>query len=333
LCALIGYVLAARSGTPDSLTPSELTKTFLPVNKDHIPAFTLEPPKRAAQTNQPPAVRTPSFINDIASGRVELPTIPAIVQRLIAALRDPDIDARKIGEALSHDPVLSAQVLRLANSSYFGAQRSMASIDAAVAFVGIRALNKLIVACGVSSTFKAVPGIDLRLFWRDALVAATAANKLAPRLAADPEEAYLCGLLHATGHLILCRSYPEIADAMFTGFAVARGAELAAIEMDAFGIDHPAVGALWIESLGFPQVVSGAIGKTARPLPDAHSPLDLTLHSACSLAAAVAQQSDTETALAALLPGARSKFTAPDGKPDAAFGKLYEGLQETEPVF
>jgi hypothetical protein len=91
-------------------------------------------------------------------------------------------------------------------------------------------LNRLVMACGVSSTFEAVPGIDLRIFWRDALVAATAAAKLAPRLAADPEEAYVCDLLHATGHLILCRSYPEIADAMLTGFAPVRGAELTAIE-------------------------------------------------------------------------------------------------------
>ena len=51
-----------------------------------------------------------------------------------------------------------------------------------------------------------------------------------------------------TGHLILCQTYPDIADAMFTGFAVVRGAELAAIEAGAFGIDHPAVGALWVET-------------------------------------------------------------------------------------
>src|SRR5450755_805182 len=207
----------------------------------HTPAFTLEPQKRAVEAKQAGAVRTPNFINDIAAGKVELPTIPRVVQGLIVALRDPNVDARRIGESLSQDPILSAKVLRLANSSFFGGQRSMASIDAAVALIGLQALSRLIVACGVSSSLGEIPGIDLRTFWRDALVAATAANKLAPRLQADPEEAYVCGLMHAIGHLILCQTYPDIANAMFTGFAVVRGAELAAIEAGAFGIDHSAV--------------------------------------------------------------------------------------------
>jgi HD-like signal output (HDOD) protein len=151
----------------------------------YVPAFTLEPAKRAAEANAPPTVQAPNFINDIAAGKVELPTIPAVVQRLIVALRDPDVDTRKLGEALAKDPVLSAKVLRLANSSFFGGQRSMASIDAAIALVGVQALNRLIIASGVSAAFPEIPGIDLPGFWRDALLAATAAQKLAGRLGAD----------------------------------------------------------------------------------------------------------------------------------------------------
>ena len=303
------------------------------MNKDHIPAFTLVPEKRAVEAKRAAAPAPPRFIDDVAAGRVELPTIPAVVQRLIVALRDPNVDARKIGEALSRDPVLSAKVLRVANSAYFGGQRSMASIDAAVAMIGTQALNKLIVACGVTSTFEAIQSVDLRLFWRDALVAALAANKLAPRLAADPDEAYLCGLLHTTGHLILCRSYPDIANAMFAGFAVLRGGDLAGIEQEAFGIDHPAVGALWVESLGFPQAIADAVGSTVRPLADIRGPLDLALRSACVLAACVAQNDASEVALAALPPSVRAQFTAANGEPDAAFGKLYDGLLATEPMF
>jgi len=299
----------------------------------NTPAYTLEPTKRVAEVRPAPTVQAPNFINDIAAGKVELPTIPRVVQRLIAALREPDVDARKIGEALAQDPVLSAKVLRLANSSFFGGQRSMASIDAAVALIGMQALNRLIVACGVSSSFKEVPGIDLPTFWRDALVAATAANKLAPRLGADAEEAYVCGLLHAAGHLILCQTYPDIANAMFTGFAVVRGAELAGIEAGAFGTDHAAVGALWVETIGFPQPVADTIRKAAEPLSASAGPLDLALRSACALALAIARKDTAATALAALPPSEQARFSGADGKPDAAFEKLYEALQETEPTF
>lgn len=300
----------------------------------YVPAFTLEPEKKAAPVNAPPQVRAPNFINDIAAGRVELPTIPRVVQRLLAALRDPDVDSRKVSEALSQDPVLSAKVLRLANSSFFGGQRSMASIDAAVALIGTRALDRLIVACGVSQSFASVPGIDLRTFWRDALVAATAAHKLAPRLEADPEAAYTSGLMHATGHLILCQTYPEIAELMFSGYAVVRGAELAAIESECFGIDHCSVGALWVEAIGFPQPVADAIGHAAQAPAAGDVPLALTLRGACVLAAAAASKDSPDAAWAALPERVRQRFD-PSGAtaPAAAFVKLYDELQETEPTF
>jgi HD-like signal output (HDOD) protein len=330
--ALMG-LLAGRWIVNTAGTTLEPLHRAADMNKDHIPAFTLVPEKRAAEAKPPAGPATPRFIDDVAAGRVELPTIPAVVQRLIKALRDPDVDARKIGEALSRDPVLSAKVLRVANSAFFGGQRSMASIDAAVAMIGTQALYKLVVACGVEASFEGIQSIDLRLFWRDALVAATAASKLAPRLAADPEAAYLCGLLHATGHLILCRSYPDIANAMFAGFAVVRGAELAAIELEAFGIDHPAVGTLWVESLGFPQAIAEAVGSATRPLAGVHQPLDLALRSACSLAAAVARNDSADVAWATLPPGVRAQYLAANGEADAAFNKLYEALLQTEPAF
>ncbi|MEO5881263.1 MAG: HDOD domain-containing protein [Caldimonas sp.] len=297
----------------------------------YVPAFTLEPVKKAAAVDAAPVIRAPNFINDIAAGKVELPTIPRVVQQVAAALRDPDVDARKIGAALAQDPVLSAKVLRLANSSFFGGQRPMASIDAAVALIGTQALGRLVLAGGVSSSFGAVPGIDLPTFWRDALIAATAAQRLAPRLGAEVEEAYVSGLLHTTGHLILCKTYPDIADFVFTGYAVARGAELAAIEQENFGIDHANVGALWIETIGFPQAVADTIRNAAQPLAASAGPLDLTLRSACALAAAVARKDEAGVAWAALPPAVQARYAGADGQPDAAFDKLYEVLQETQP--
>jgi len=297
----------------------------------YVPAFTLEPEKRAAAPKPAEGPRTPNFINDVAAGKVELPTIPRIVRQVAEALRDPNVDARKIGETLSQDPVLSAKVLRLANSSFFGGQRSMASIDAAVSLIGTQALGRLVLAGGVAGSFGTVPGIDLPTFWRDSLIAATAAQKLAPRVGAEVEEAYVSGLLHGTGHLILCKTYPDIADFVFTGYAVVRGAELATIEQENFGIDHPNVGALWIETIGFPQPVADTIRNAAQPLSASAGPLELTLRSACALAAAVARKDEAAAAFARLPPVVQARYGGAGGAPDAAFEKLYEALQETEP--
>ena len=303
-------------------------------SETYIPSMTLVPEKRELDPNRnADVVHRPNFINDIAAGKVDLPTIPAVVQKLLSALKDPNVDARKIGESLAKDPILSAKVLRLANSSFFGGQRSMASIDAAVALIGIQALTRLIVACGVAGSFKDIPGIDMAVFWRDSLLAATAANKIAPRLEADAEAAYVCGLLHATGHLILCQTYPEIADLVFTGYEIVRGAELASIEEDNFGIAHPEVGAMWIESCGFPQPVADTIRKAVQPAAPTDGQLDHTLRAACALALAAGRKDDGAAAHAALPPYVRSKFSGADGRPDRAFDKLYEQLQETEPTF
>jgi HD-like signal output (HDOD) protein len=201
-----------------------------------------------------------------------------------------------------------------------------------VALIGTQALQRLIVACGVSSSFTAIPGIDLPVFWRDALVAATAAQKLAARLGADAEAAYVCGLLHATGHLILCQSYPEIAHAMFGGFETVRGTELATIETDCFGIDHPNAGALWAEALGFPQAVADTLRKLLLAPAATDLPIDGAVRGACALAACAAQKQSVEAAWAALPPDVQARCTDKDGAPDAAFAKLYDALQETEPA-
>jgi hypothetical protein len=119
---------------------------------------------------------------------------------------------------------------------------------------------------------------------------------------------------------------------MFTGFAVVRGAELAEIENGCFGIDHPTAGALWVDSIGFPQSVADAIRASAQPADEAQRPLDLTLRSACALAVAVAQGDEAEAALASLQPRVRAKFSGADGTPDKTFSKLYEALQETQPA-
>ena len=295
-----------------------------------IPAFTLAPEKKAAAPRPPASPTTPNFINDVAAGKVELPVSPRVVQKLLVVLRDPDVDARKVTQVLSQDPVLAAKVLRLANSAFFGGQRSMASIDAAVALIGMQALNRLIVACGVASSFSDIPGVDMPVFWRDALVAATAANRMGARLEADAEEAYVCGLLHGTGHLILCHTSPEIANAMFKGFDVLRGADRAQVESESFGIDHPTVGGLWAETIGFPQAVADTLRRSAQPPAEGDKGLDLALRAGCALASAVARKDEAAAAFAALPARVQAKFGGT--QPDNAFDKLYDALQETQPA-
>lgn len=273
------------------------------------------------------------FMEDVTSGRIEMPVIPRVVMKLIDALRQPDVNLHAIADDLAQDPMLSAKVLRLANSSYFGGRGSLSSIDSAVSTVGTQALTTIVLTCGVSSAFVAVPGVNLRQFWTDALVCATAAARLSKIFKADPDSAYLCGLVHATGHLMLCQAFPDQARSHFADAPLLDRLEMAERERTAFGITHPVVGGLWADRLGFP----AEVGTTVRLAVDAgvagDAPLVLVLRSACELASAIARGDDAETALPHLPETVQSYYRSPnDAAPNAEFVKLYETLQHIEPA-
>jgi hypothetical protein len=114
---------------------------------------------------------------------------------------------------------------------------------------------------------------------------------------------------------------------MFAGFAMMRGAELAAVEKDAFGTDHPTAGALWLDSLDLPHAIVDVVRTQLAPA-DPSTPLALALRSGRLLASAVARKDDADAALATLGGELRSRLTAEDGRPDAGFTRFYDALGE-----
>ncbi|MGI4846951.1 MAG: HDOD domain-containing protein [Janthinobacterium lividum] len=286
---------------------------------------TIAPPNASAAEVQ--------FMEDVTSGRIEMPVIPRVVMKLIAALREPDVNLHEIVDDLSQDPMLSAKVLRLANSSYFGGRGSLSSIDSAVSTIGTQALTTIVLTCGLSSAFVAVPGVDLKQFWTDALVCATAANRLAKQFNADPDSAYLCGLVHATGHLMLCQAYPEQARSNFADAPLLDRVEMAERERAAFGISHPMVGGVWADRLGFPAEVGQAVRLAVDKETDADPALVLVLRSACELASAIARGDDAEAALGHLSETVQAHFSAVGHSlPNAELLQLYSILQRVEPM-
>lgn len=194
-----------------------------------------------------------------AAGRLSLPSVPRVVRRLISQLRDPGASVIGVVDELEQEPQLAARTLRIANSPYYCGRRSLASLKDAVAIVGTDTLRTLVISGGLEAVFVAVPGVNLRQFWMDATVTAKAARSLARLAGADAEAAFLAGLLHNVGHLILCQAFAGTLPAKLAGARSARGAELAAIEREASGMDHAQVSAAWLDELGFPETVVDAV--------------------------------------------------------------------------
>jgi HD-like signal output (HDOD) protein len=136
------------------------------------------------------------------------PMLPKAVKEVIALLNAVDVDNKALTITIGHDQVLSAHVLRLSNSAYYGCSRSVKTIDDAISLIGYNSLKTLVIASGVTSAFTNVPGLDLRKFWLHSLVTAAIARQVGKELNLEPETVYLAGLMHSVGKLPIHLAFP-----------------------------------------------------------------------------------------------------------------------------
>lgn len=200
-----------------------------------------------------------------------LPTIPKVVQELIASFSHEEVSVDEIARHLSADPVLSAMTLRLANSAYFHASREVASVDDAIRMLGFVMVRNLVVGCGMTAAFRVVPGLDLKQFWRHSLHTASAARWLAQVAERNADLAFTVGLVHGVGHLVMHAAAPvamKPLDAQCHPLAFER----AALEQTKLGYHHGDVGAELAKRWKFPAEVCDALKLVADPTRKSASP-------------------------------------------------------------
>lgn len=203
---------------------------------------------------------------DSLLGRVfDLPSIPKVVQELIANFNNPRTDVSAVSRNIQSDPVIAAKVLRLANSVRYGAGRKVASIDSAVVMLGFDALKTLVIASGVTGTLKNIPGLDMREFWRNSFMIANIC-KLVARNAhgLEPETAFTCGMLHSIGVALLHLVYPE--EMKKIQAELTPGADRTVLEKIQFGFDNNEVGSRLAAQWKFPDVIQHALAFQRDPL-------------------------------------------------------------------
>lgn len=196
----------------------------------------------------------------------KLPALPRVVQDLILSLENEDVDLSRLAEPVRHDPAMSACVLRLANSSYFGAHRKVGSIEDAVARIGLDAMRTLVIATGLTGVFDGVKSVDLRPFWHCSLLTAGFARPLARVGRLDAEFAYTAGLMHRLGEVLLQLAFPEDALPALAQMASLSPAERTVNESAQFGVDHCMAGAELARRWQFPAAIQNALAHYADPL-------------------------------------------------------------------
>jgi HD-like signal output (HDOD) protein len=197
----------------------------------------------------------------------QLPSIPKLVQELLQALDDPNVDAGKIAAKLQLDQALSAKVLRLANSSFYGGTRKVSSINDAVVLLGVDALRTMVAAGGVVSAFKAPEGFDLRAFWRKSFMVAGLCRWLVRRgklRSLNAETAFTAGLMHDVGSLLMHTLDAERMREVEA--AVAAGAPRGDTEQMILGYTSVEIGGALARHWHFPDALCEAVVNQAAPM-------------------------------------------------------------------
>lgn len=197
-----------------------------------------------------------------------LPTIPKVVQEVIDSFNDDNVSIDDIARKLAADQVLSAKILRLANSSYYHSSRSIGTVDDAVLMLGFMTVRTLVISSGLTGGFKAMPGVDLKQFWRYSMHTAVISKCLAKKIGGNSDFAFTVGLMHAIGQLVMHAAMPEqtLQVDKIAGLLDARRLD---VERTSFGYDFSDVGAELARRWRFPDNFASVIKGFPQPLASA----------------------------------------------------------------
>ena len=229
-----------------------------------------------------------------------VPTLPKVVQALIATFDAPEVDVPRIARLVNTDPMITAKVLRLANTAYYHRSRSIANINDAVVYLGLDALRMLVVGAGFAGAVPVPASLGRNLFWRYCLHTAVAAKFFAAHCQEDQDTAFTAGLLHAIGEPLLVVAMQDSLsrldpDVRFYDHERARH------ERDVLGFAFSDLGADLADSWCFPAAVIHAIRTAPEPLEqEDFSPLGGCVYLGAHFAAAHERSESVEQAASTL---------------------------------
>jgi len=202
-----------------------------------------------------------SIKDEILSKVKEVPPLPDVVVKLRRYCNDPRASYAEIARIIEREPGLTANLLRLANSAYFGCAGTISSVQLAMTRLGLKRIYQLaLTVCLGPLAGREVKGYGLApmQLWEHAMSVAVTAELLAGHLdLPDPEEAYTAGLLHDIGKIIL-GNYVEV-DMDRIRQLVADGMPFDDAEREVLGTNHPAIGGALMRRWQIPNTLAEAV--------------------------------------------------------------------------
>lgn len=190
----------------------------------------------------------------------DLPALPAIVQDLMQNVAPDDADINVITRKVSLDQALTAKTLRFANSSFYGLQAKVTTIQQAIALIGVDAVRHVVTATALTAYFPAKngTGFDFIALWRHSVATAVCARVLARHLHVNQDYAFTAGLLHDIGKLVLATYFRREYDAVIA-YRKLHDCPWLQAEQDVMGVDHVMAGEALAEHWNFSDSIRHAI--------------------------------------------------------------------------
>jgi len=205
---------------------------------------------------------------ELVEKNIQLSSFPDIYYQIMNVINDSYSSASHLAEVVSRDPGLSATLLKLVNSAYFGLPKEVNSIARAIALIGGKELSALAMGISVIRYFKDIPPemVDMRRFWLHSVACGVFARILASRKVELPEELFFtAGMLHDIGRLVMYVEYPRTA-AYLIGLSLERKVPLNMLETEILGYDHAQVTGRLLERWNFPQNLTQLIRDHHQPM-------------------------------------------------------------------
>ena len=217
-----------------------------------------------------PNVTTDAFITSAIGRAGQLATLPEIALEVMRVAEDPQATGDDLNRVLSNDPTLSARILKIVNSAYYGVRRDVTSVATAIALLGFAAVKSIAMAASLTRMFRGgsvAGGFEARELWRHTIAVATAARALAPKVAGiEPNEAFLAGLMHDIGVIVELQACRDEFGATIA--ALASDETLSFLDAEALhiGATHEAFGFALCSAWRFPAALATVAGYHHRPL-------------------------------------------------------------------
>lgn len=203
------------------------------------------------------------LLMDAISRMESLPSLPSLYIEVVAEMNSPNCSLKKVGEIISKDLGMSAKILQLANSAFFGHPQQVTSISGAILFLGVESIKALVLSVKVFSLFDCshAPDFSIAKLWDHSISTGMIARSIATQNDLDQgkiDEAFMAGLLHDVGKLVLWdripHKYLEIAAMEKTS-----GCLFWEAEQKTLGTTHAQVGAYLMALWGLSESLVDAI--------------------------------------------------------------------------